>query len=55
MTRKAGLQLNADKLQFQLTEVLFFGHHWTSHGIAPDPKKIKAITSMMFPEDKESV
>ena len=52
---KVGVQLNADKLQFQLTEVSFFGHHWTSHGIAPDPKKIKAITSMKFPADKETM
>ena len=52
VTRKAGHGLNADKLQFQLTEVSFFGHHWTSHGIASDPKKRKAITSMKFPVDK---
>ena len=55
VTRKACLWLNAVKLQFQLTEVSFFGHHWTSHGISPNPKKIKAITSMKFPVDKETM
>ena len=55
VTRKAGLWLNANKLQFQPTEVSFFGHHGTSHGIAPDPKKIKAITSTKFPAEKKTM
>ena len=43
VVRKKNLKLNASKLQFQLKEVSFFGHNWSSKGISPDPKKIQAI------------
>ena len=55
IVRKNNLKLNASKLQFQLKEVSFFGHSWSSKGISPDPKKIKAIQHMIFPPDKESM
>ena len=54
-TRKNGLQLNKEKLQFKQTEVSFFGHLWSTKGISPDPKKIKSILEMNFPEDKETM
>ena len=37
-TRKNGLRLNKEKLQFKQTEVSFFGHLWSTKGISPDPK-----------------
>ena len=33
----------------------FFGHLWSTKGISPDPKKIKSILEMNFPEDKETM
>ena len=53
--RKHNLHLNKDKLQFHKETVDFFGHWWNINGISPDPKKIKAITSMEFPPDKETM
>ena len=47
-----GLKLNPDKCIFKSTQVLFFGHLVTSTGLKPDPKKIKAITSMPVPQNK---
>ena len=49
------MKLNASKLQFQLEEVSFFGHNWSSKEIPPDPKKIQAIQQMEFPPDKGSM
>ena len=33
----------------------FFRHLWSTKGISPDPKKIKSILEMNFPEDKETM
>ena len=55
MVKKNNLKLNALKLQFQLEEVSFFGHNWSSKAISPDPKKILAIQHIVFPPDKESM
>ena len=54
-TRKNGLWLNKEKLQFKQTEVSFFGHLWSTKGILPDLKNIKSILEMNFPEDKETM
>ena len=53
IVRKNNLKLKASILQFQLEEVSFFGHNWSSKGVSPDPKKIQAIQQMEFPPDKE--
>ena len=55
LTRKNGLKLNKDKIQFKKKEVSFFGHRWSQDGLSPDPKKIDAILKMEFPEDKETM
>ena len=47
-----GLKLNPDKCIFKSMQVLFFRHLVTSMGLKPDPKKIKAITSMPVPQNK---
>ena len=49
------LTLNADKIQFKQTQVSFYGHCWSKHGISLDPKKIQAIKHMKFPQDKETM
>ena len=49
------LTLNSEKIQFKQSQVSFYGHCWSKHGIAPDPKKIQALTHMEFPPDKETM
>ena len=38
--RKNNLTLKAEKMQFRLPKVSFFGHTWSDHGLSPNPKKI---------------
>ena len=52
IVRKNNLKLNASKLQFELEEVSFFGHNWSSKGMSLDPKKIQGIERMNFPPNK---
>ena len=49
------LTLNSEKIQLKQSQVSFYGHCWSKHGIAPDPKKIQAVTHMEFPPDKETI
>ena len=49
------LTLNSEKIQFKHTQVSFYGHIWSKHGISPDPKKIQALKHMEFPPDKETM
>ena len=49
------LTLNSEKIQFKQTQVSFFGHCWSQHGISPDPKKIQALKHMEFPPDKKTL
>ena len=49
------LTLNSEKIQFKQSQVSFYGHCWSKHGISPDPKKIKALNHMKFPLDKETM
>ena len=47
VTRKNGLHLNKDKLQFKKREVSYFGHCWSADGISPDPKKIDSFLGLV--------
>ena len=49
------LTLNLGKIQFKQSQVSFYGHCWSKHGISPDPKKIEALHHMEFPPDKETM
>ena len=49
------LTLNSEKIQFKQTQVSFYGHIWSKHGISPDPKKIQALKHLEFPPDKETM
>ena len=49
------LTLNLEKIQFKQTQVSFYGHSWSKHGISPDPKKIQALKHMEFPPDKKTM
>ena len=37
------LTLNSEKIQFKQSQVSFYGHIWSEHGISPDPKRIQAL------------
>ena len=49
------LTLNMEKIQFKQSQVSFYGHCWSKHGISPDPMKIQALKHMEFPLDKETM
>ena len=49
------LTLNSEKIWFKQSQVSFYGHCWSKHGISPDPKKIQALNHMEFPLDKETM
>ena len=33
--------LNSEKVQFKQTQVSFYGHYWSKHGISPDPRRYR--------------
>ena len=49
------LTLNSEKIQFEQSQVSFYGHCWSKHRISPDPKKIQALNHMEFPPDRETM
>lgn len=49
--RKINLKLNPLKCKFQLSEVCYVGHVFTSERLKPVPSKIKAIAEMRVPEN----
>ena len=49
------LTFNLEKIQFKQSQVSFYGHCWSKHGISLDPKKIEALNHMEFPLDKETM
>ena len=49
------LTLNSEKIQFKQTQLSFYGHCWSKHGISSDLKKIQALKHMEFPPDKETM
>ena len=53
--RNNNLILNAEKMQFTLPKVSFFGHTWSDRGLSPDPKKIEAVKKMEIPQDVETM
>ena len=49
------LTLNSEKIQFKQSQVSFYGHIFSEHGISPDSKKIQALKHVEFPPDKETM
>lgn len=49
--REVNLRLNPLKCRFQLNEVSYVGHVFTSDGLKADPSKTKAISEMPVPAD----
>lgn len=51
--REINLKFNIKKLNLRRKEVKFMGHVLTSNGLKPDPDKIKAVTEMPKPTNKQ--
>ena len=56
------MTLNAEKMQFRLPKVSFFGHTWSDKGhtwgdkgLSLDPKKIEAVEIMEMPQYMETM
>ena len=49
------LTLNLEKIHIKQSQVSFYGHIWSKHGISPDPKKIQALKHMEFLPNKETI
>ena len=50
-----GIKLNSEKLEFKCKEVPFHRHLLTTKGLKPDPEKIRAITEMPRPRNRDDV
>ena len=50
----SNLTLNLEKIQFKQSQVSFYGHCWSKHGISPDPKMIQALNHMELPPNNET-
>ena len=48
------LTLNLEKIQFKQSQVSFYGHIWSEHGIS-QTKKIQALKHLEFSPDKETM
>ena len=53
--RELNIRLNIDKLKLHQTSVRFMGHELSSKGLIRDPSKVKAITEMPPPTDKQGL
>ena len=51
----SNLTLNSERIQFNQSQVSFYGHCSSKHSISPDPKKIEALNHMEFPPDEETM
>ena len=53
--RDKNLKFNPQKIQFKLSKITFMGHVISDLGVKPDPSKMKAISDMPPPTDKQGV
>ena len=53
--RQRNLKLNEAKSQIKLDEIHYIGHILNKDGLKPDPEKIKAISLMKKPQNKEEL
>ncbi|XP_022808732.1 uncharacterized protein LOC111345717 [Stylophora pistillata] len=53
--RDKNLKFNPQKIQFKLSKIAFMGHVISNLGVTPDPNKVKAISAMPAPTDKQGV
>ena len=48
-------KLNAEKMEIQLKEITFMGHHMTENDLHSDPEKVRAIMDMPPPTNLEEL
>ena len=53
--RKAGLKFHPNKCFIEKQQIEYFGRIITPQGIQPCPKKVKAITALAAPTDKQEL
>ena len=53
--RELNIRLNVKKLKLHQTTVRFMGHELSDRGLQSDPNKVKAITEMPSPTDKQAL
>ena len=53
--QEAGLHLKPSKCFICQKKLIYLGHEISAEGIAPDPKKIKALSEMRIPTDKNQL
>lgn len=53
--KEKNLKFNPSKIQFKLQKIAFMGSIVSEKGMLPDPAKVKAITEMPSPKDKQGV
>ena len=53
--REKELKLDREKTKLRLTEVTFVGHKLTNKGVAPDQRKVEAITKIPAPTDRQGL
>jgi hypothetical protein len=53
--RQAGLKFNPDKCVVKKQQIEYFGRIITLQGVAPCPKKVKSISALAAPTDKQEL
>ncbi|XP_011868563.1 PREDICTED: uncharacterized protein LOC105562377 [Vollenhovia emeryi] len=53
--RSANLKLQPDKCKFLCKEVCYLGHIIGSHGVKPDPEKIKSVSDFPVPRSPKNI
>ena len=54
-SRKVGLKLSRRKMKIMTPEVPYIGHVLKSHGLKPDPSKVRAVEEMPSPAGKPAL
>lgn len=54
-SREVGLKFNPKKVKLRVPEVSYVGQVFSAEGLKPDPEKIRAISEMPPPSNKEGV
>ncbi|PIK41777.1 hypothetical protein BSL78_21363 [Apostichopus japonicus] len=54
-SRLRKVKLNKSKCQIRKSEITYLGHVLSESGLKVDPEKVRAVTEMKSPEDKEGL
>ena len=53
--QRKGIKLNGENLEYKCKKVAFHGHLLTTEGLKPDPEKVRTITEMPRPDNKDDI